>query len=129
SRSQLARLVALVTVVAVLLVGGPVLAAFPTAALGAIVVYAALRLIDVAGFRKLAAFRRNELLLALAALIGVLVVDILYGVLVAIGLSVAEMLSRVARPHDAIQGFVPDLAGMHDIDAYPHAPPLPRLAA
>ena len=39
--------------------------AFPTAALGAVVVYAAVRLIDVAEFRRLAAFRRSELLLAL----------------------------------------------------------------
>ena len=127
SRTQLYSLVALATAMAVLLIGGPVLAKFPTAALGAIVVYAALRLIDLAGFRRLAAFRRNELLLAVAALVGVLVFDILYGVLLAIGLSVAEMLHRVARPHDAIQGLVPDLAGMHDIDDYPQATTIPGL--
>jgi MFS superfamily sulfate permease-like transporter len=75
----------------------------------------------------LAAFRRNEFLLALAAFAGVLVFDILYGVLVAIGLSVAEMLHRIARPHDAIQGFVPNLAGMHDIDDYPQATTIPGL--
>ena len=113
--------------VAVLLFAGPVLALFPTAALGAIVVYAAIRLIDVAGFRRLAAFRRSELLLALAAFAGVLVFDILYGVLLAVGLSVAEMLHRVARPHDAVQGFVPGLAGMHDIDDYPDATTVPGL--
>jgi len=127
SRTQLYSLVALAAVVVVLVAGGPVLAKFPTAALGAIVVYAALRLIDVAGFRRLAAFRRTELLLAVAALVGVLVFDILYGVLLAIGLSVAEMLHRIARPHDAVQGFVPDLAGMHDIDDYPQATTVPGL--
>jgi MFS superfamily sulfate permease-like transporter len=111
----------------VLLFAGPLLAKFPTAALGAIVVYAALRLIDVAGFRRLASFRRNEYLLAVAALLGVLVFDILYGILLAVGLSVAEMLHRVARPHDAIQGLVPDLAGMHDIDDYPEAETIPGL--
>ena len=37
------------------------------------------------------------------------------------------MLARVARPHDAIQGFVPGLAGMHDIDDYPQAHTLPGL--
>jgi MFS superfamily sulfate permease-like transporter len=42
-------------------------------------------------------------------------------VLVAVGLSVAELLSRVARPHDAVQGLVPGVAGMHDIDDYPEA--------
>ena len=41
SRSQLSSIVTLLLVVVVLFVGGPVLAAFPTAALGALVVYAA----------------------------------------------------------------------------------------
>jgi len=127
SRTQLHSLVALVCVIFVLLFLRPLLAHFPVAALGAIVIYAATRLIDIAGFRRLAAFRRSELVLALAAFVGVLVFDILYGILVAIGLSVAELLRRVARPHDAIQGRVPGLAGMHDIDDYPQAELIPGL--
>ncbi|MDQ7905061.1 sulfate permease [Phytohabitans sp. ZYX-F-186] len=127
SRTQAYSLVALVTVVGVLLLLGPLLERFPTAALGAIIVYAAVRLIDVHGFRRLAAFRRTELALALAACAGVLLFDILYGILVAVGLSVAETLHRVARPHDAVQGFVPGLAGMHDVDDYPQATTVPGL--
>ena len=88
------------------------LASFPEAALGAIVVYAAVRLIDVQAFRRLAAFRRSEFVLALATCAGVLVFDILYGVVAAVALSVAELLWRVGRPHDAIQGLVPR-AGRH----------------
>ena len=105
----------------------PLLAAFPTAALGAVVVYAAVRLIDVAEFRRLARFRRTEFLIALATAAAVLVVGVLPGVLVAIGLSVLALLGRVARPHDAIEGFVPDLAGMHDVDDYPDATVIPGL--
>src|SRR2546430_2089702 len=117
-----------VPLLAVLLrAGGPLLARFPPAALGAIVVYAALRLIDLAGFRRLNTFRRNELLLAVAALAGVLVFDILYGVLLAVGLSVVEMLHRIARPHDAVQGLVPNLAGMPGVDDYPQASTIPGL--
>ncbi|GAA4259095.1 SulP family inorganic anion transporter [Dactylosporangium darangshiense] len=126
-RTQLASVVTLATISGVLLFAAPLLELFPIAALGALVVYAAVQLIDVAGFRRLAAFRRSELLLALATLAGVLVLDILYGVLLAIGLSVAELLHRVARPHDAIQGLVPNLAGMHDIDDYPQATTIPGL--
>jgi MFS superfamily sulfate permease-like transporter len=114
-------------VVATLLFLGPAMAGLPTAALGAIVVFAAVRLVDVAGFRRLAAFRRSELLLAVGAFAGVLVFDILIGIVLAVGLSVAEMLARVARPHDAIEGFVPGLAGMHDIDDYPQARTVPGL--
>ena len=127
SRSQLYSLVALATVVVTLLFLRPVLAAFPTAALGAIVVYAATRLIDVAEFRRIALFRRSELFLAVATTAGVLVLDVLYGVLLAIGLSILDLLRRVARPHDGILGFAPGVAGMHDIDDYPDATPVQGL--
>ncbi|WP_020140582.1 SulP family inorganic anion transporter [Streptomyces sp. 351MFTsu5.1] len=127
ARSQAYSLVAAAAVVAVLLLLSPLLTRMPSAVLGALVVYAAVRMIDLAGFGRLAAFRRRELLLALGCLAGVLALDILYGVLVAVGLSVAELLNRVARPHDAIEGLVPGVAGMHDVDDYPTARTIPGL--
>lgn len=127
ARSQVYSLIAGVVVLAVLLFLSPLLSRTPSAVLGALVVYAAVRMIDLAGFRRLASFRRRELLLALGCLAGVLALDILYGVLVAVGLSVAELLTRVARPHDAVQGVVPGIAGMHDVDDYPAARTIPGL--
>ena len=52
SRTQVYSLTALVAVLAVLLVAGPVLASFPEAALGAIVIYAATSLINLPAFRR-----------------------------------------------------------------------------
>jgi high affinity sulfate transporter 1 len=127
ARSQAYSLVAGAVVLAVLLFLSPLLARTPSAVLGALVVYAAVRMIDLAGFHRLASFRRRELLLALGCLAGVLTLDILYGVIVAVALSVAELLVRVARPHDAIEGVVPGVAGMHDIDDYPQARTIPGL--
>ncbi|TPQ17745.1 SulP family inorganic anion transporter [Streptomyces sporangiiformans] len=127
ARSQAYSLIAGAAVLAVLLFLSPLLSRTPSAVLGALVVYAATRMIDLAGFRRLASFRRRELLLALGCLTGVLVLDILYGVLVAVGLSIAELLTRVARPHDAVEGLVPGVAGMHDIDDYPEARTIPGL--
>ena len=127
SNTQLYSVVAAGAVILVLLLFRPVLAAFPVAALGAIVIYAAIRLIDVTAFRRLAAFRRGELVVALSACAGVLVFNILYGVLLAVGISVADLLIRVARPHDAVLGRVPGLAGMHDVDDYPAARTIPGL--
>jgi high affinity sulfate transporter 1 len=127
SRSQLYSLVALATVLATLLFGRPLLAAFPLAALGALIVYAATRLIQLGEFRRFARFRRSELILALATTGGVLAFDILYGILVAVALSILDLLRRVARPHDAILGYAPGVAGMHDIDDYPQAHPIPGL--
>ncbi len=127
SRSQLYSLVTAASVVAVLLSLGPVLAHFPAPALGAIVIYAALRLIDIRTFRRLFAFRRRESLLALAACAGVLAFNILFGVLLAIGFSAADLLFRVARPHAAILGRVPGLAGMHNVEDYPASQTIPGL--
>ena len=127
NRSQLYSLVAFVTVLFTLVFFRSALANFPIASLGGLVIYAAFRLIDLAEFRRLATFRRREFLLALAATVGVLFFDILYGVLLAVAMSVIEMLSRVARPHDAILGRVPGVAGMHDVDDYPDAEQIPGL--
>lgn len=127
ARSQAYSLIAGAVVLAVLLFLSPLLARTPSAVLGALVVYAAVRMIDLTGFHRLATFRRRELLLALGCLAGVLALDILYGVIVAVGLSVAELLTRVARPHDAVEGLVPGVAGMHDVDDYPQARTIPGL--
>ena len=127
SRTQLYSLVALVTVLVAILTARGVLAVFPLAALGALVIYAAIRLIEIGELRRIAKFRKSELALALLTTVAVLALGVLYGVLVAITLSILDLLRRVARPHDAILGFVPGVAGMHDLDDYADATPVPGL--
>ncbi len=121
ARTQMYSLVATAVVLVVMLTAHNLLAKFPTAALGALVVYAGIRLIDVAEFKRLARFRASELILALATVAAVLLFGVLYGVVAAVGISILDLLRRVARPHDGVLGFVPGLAGMHDVDDYPEA--------
>ena len=127
SKSQLFSLVAMVTVILVLLFLRPVLALFPKVALGAIVIYAATKLIEVSEFIRLYRFRRSEFILALVTTLAVLMTDILVGVGIAVSLSVIELFSRVAHPHDAVLGRVPDLAGLHDIDDWEDVTTIPGL--
>ena len=127
SRTQLHSLVAALAVIAVMFLGGPVLAVFPSAALGAVVVYAAVRIIDLADWRRIAAFSRSELLLAVLTALGVMLFGVLQGIGIAIGLSILNLLRRLARPHDGILGRAPGVAGMHDIDDYPDAVQVPGL--
>ncbi|GAA4677772.1 SulP family inorganic anion transporter [Pseudonocardia yuanmonensis] len=127
ARSQLHSVVVLLAVVVVLLAGGRVLEALPRAALGALVVYAALRLIDVGEFRRIARFRRSELLLAVATVAAVLALGVLYGVLAAVGLSLLDLVRRIARPHSAVLGFAPGVPGMHDVHDLPGTEPVPGL--
>ena len=127
ARSQRYALVALVVVLAVLLWLRPLLALFPRPVLGALVVFAALQLIDIDAFRRLQRFKRSEFLLALVTLLGVLFSGILSGVVVAVGLSVLDLFARVARPHDAVLGEVRDLAGFHDVKDWPGGSTVPGL--
>ena len=127
SKSQLFSLVAMVAVILVLLFFRPILALFPKAALGAIVIYAATKLIQISEFIRLYRFRRSEFILAILTTIAVLATDILVGVGIAVSLSVIELFSRVARPHDAVLGRVPNLAGLHDIDDWQGAKTIPGL--
>lgn len=127
TKSQLFSLVAFVVVILVLLFLRPLLALFPKAALGAIVIYAALRLIEIPEFIRLRNFRLNEFTLALITLFGVLATDILVGVGVAVGLSVIDLFARVARPHDAVLGEIPNLPGLHDIADWDGATTIPGL--
>ena len=127
SKSQLYSLVAMIAVIIVLLFFRPVLASFPKAALGAIVIYAATKLIEVSEFIRLYRFRRSEFFLAIITTVAVLATDILIGVAIAVSLSVIELFYRVARPHDAVLGTVPDLAGLHDIDDWEGAKTIPGL--
>jgi high affinity sulfate transporter 1 len=127
SRTQLFSLVAFLVVIVVLLFLRPLLAQFPIAALGAIVIYAATKLIEIPEFVRLWQFRRSECFLALTTTIGVLATNILVGVAVAVGLSVIDVFARVARPHDAILGTVTGVPGLHDIEDWPGAETIPGL--
>ncbi len=127
ARSQVVGLVASAAVIFVVLAVPGLIAYIPRAALGGIVIYAALRLIDVHGLVKLAKFRTSEFALAVIAFTGVIVFDVLAGILVAVGLSVVELFARVARPPAAVLGRVPGLAGLHNVEDYPDAQTIPGL--
>ena len=126
-RSQLTSVAAALTVALVLLFAAPLLESFPLAALGGLIVYAAGRLIDVHEMRRIASFRRSEAALVAASFAGVILFGLLIGIGIAVALSVVELFARIARAHDAVQGEVPGLAGLHDVDDYPDAVTTPGL--
>ena len=127
SRTQVVSLVAAGLVVATLVLLSPVLGEIPRAALAAVIVAAAISIIDVAGYRALWRVSRQEALLAAVAALGVIVFDVLVGVLLAVTLSVLAALGRIARPHDAVLGDAPGLEGWVEVDAHPDAVREPGL--
>lgn len=114
-RSQRYALVAAGVTVLVLLGLRPLISQFPRPVLAAIVMYAALRLVEPGAYAHLWRFRPSECLLALGTLVGVLLTGLLTGVALAVGLSVVALFGRLARPHAAVMGEVPGMAGFHDV--------------
>ena len=94
--------------ISTLIVGGMVLitAAFltgffhdlPEAVLGAIVIHAAMGLIKVEPFKKLFRQNRGDFWAAIATLLGVLVFEVLAGLLIGVFVSLGLLMARVVRP-------------------------------
>ena len=127
SRTQLVSLLASAFTVATLLFLRPVLGEIPRPALAAVIASAAISIIDVRGYRSLWKVSRAEMILAVVAALGVIVFDVLIGVLVAVTLSIVVALHRIARPHDATLGDLPGVDGWVDVGAYPTAMTEPGL--
>ena len=101
-KSQMVGLVAAALTVIFLLFFTPLLAPLPTAALGAIIIVASFGLLDVAAFRFLRRVRPAEFWLAVMTAFGVLTVGILQGILVAVMLSLINVIYHISRPNDAL---------------------------
>ena len=127
AHTQVYSLVAAGLVLLVLLGLGFLLESFPLAALSGLIIFAAVQLIDIRGFHRLWSFRRREFALALATAAGVLVFGLLYGIVIAVAVSVVDLLSRVARPHAAVLGTVDGVPGWHSVTDYPEAVQEPGL--
>jgi SulP family sulfate permease len=120
--------------VVAVLIAGPllipgVIAQVPIAALAGVIVYAALTLVRPTEWAALLRFRISEFAIAAACAVSVVLFGILTGVIIAIALSIAEFMARLARPHDGVLGFVPNYAGMHDVDDYDTTSTIPGMVA
>ncbi len=101
-KSQWVGLIAAALTIIFLLFFTPLLAPLPTVVLGAIIIVASFGLLDVPAFRFLRRVRSVEFWLAVVTAFGVLTVGILQGVLVAVMLSLVNVIYHISRPHDAL---------------------------
>jgi sulfate permease, SulP family len=127
SRSQLSNLVAALLVIVTLLFLLPLFRDLPEATLGAIVIHAVWGLFDVGELRRYWRLRRTDFALALVALLGVLVFDILPGLLLAVILSLVLLIYRASRPQGSILGRLPDKQAYGDIVRHPENETMPGL--
>ena len=114
-KTQLAQMLAGISVAIFLLFFTGILKHVPQVALAAIVIFAALGLFQQRQLRALYRADRIEFGLAIATFTCVVAFGMLTGILVAVGLSLAVFLSSVTRPHDAVLGPVDGVDGFHDV--------------
>ena len=127
ARSQIAGLVAAATVAVILLfLTGPV-QYLPKAVLGAVIVFAAIGLIEPAAWRALAEIDHVEVAIAAVTTICVVFLGVLEALVVAVGLSMIDTVRRSARPHDAVLGWVERLGRYADVSLHRSARVTPGI--
>lgn len=125
ARTQLTGVVGAAAITLMLLFAPGLLRNLPSPALAAVVIAAALSLADVGGVVRLWRQRRTEFILAMAAFAGVALLGVLYGIAVAVALSVGNVFRRLWWPYQAVLGRDPGLPGYHDVSRHPDARPIP----
>ena len=127
ARTQLAGVVGAVTVAALLMVAPNVLANLPKAALAAVVITAAIGLIEVRDLKRIYQVQRWEFWLSIGCFAGVAVLGVIPGIGLAIVVAIVEFLWDGWRPYSAVLGRVEGRKGYHDITRHPDARLVPGL--
>lgn len=128
AQTQLASVVGALAVLVFVLAAPGVTTYLPDATLGAVVIVAATALIDLRGLVRMWHMSRIEFGLAAAAFLGVTLVGVLQGIVVAIGLSFAAVIARAWQPYRTELVRTADRPGYHDIERHPDGQRIPGLA-
>jgi len=127
AKSQLTGVVGAAIVALLLLLFNSLLADLPQSALAAVVIAAALSLMDLRALAKYLRVRPSAFVLSLVATAGVIFLGVLQGIVLAIILAVLLFFRRSWWPHGAVLGEVDGIDGWHSVDRYPDATELPRV--
>lgn len=126
-RSQLSGLISAAALAILLIYLNDVLRVLPHAALGAILAFAALSLIDLKGLRETWQISRMEFGFALISMWGAISLGVLSGVVIAIAGTLLYILLKEMRPRDAQLGLVPGRPGFYKLHRVESAAPPPGM--
>jgi high affinity sulfate transporter 1 len=127
AKSQATGLVGALAIALMLLFFPNLVRNLPDSALAAVVISAAIGLIEAAGVRKLYRVHKTEFALSIACFLGVALLGVIEGIFIAIALSLLNFIRRAWRPHHAVLGRADDVKGYHDVTRYPDAKRIPGL--
>jgi high affinity sulfate transporter 1 len=127
-RTQLGGLVAAGTILLILLYLTEPISYLPKTVLGAVIISAAIGLVDPKAWQALWNTDRVEVTIAAVTTIGVVSIGVLEALLLAVGLSIVDVVRRSARPHDAVLGWADELGRYADVAVHPSARVTPGVA-
>ena len=121
ARTQIAGLTAAAAIALVLLFLTDPMQYLPKAVLGAVIVSAAIGLVDRGAWHALRLVSRFELGVAAVTTVGVVVLGVLEALAIAVALSIVDVVRRSAQPHDAVLGWVDRLGRYGNVQLHPSA--------
>lgn len=127
AKTQVTGVVGAIAIAVLLMLAPQLLQNLPQTALAAVVIAAAIGLIEVTDLLRIYRIQRWEFWLSMACFAGVAVLGAIPGIALAIVIAVIEFLWDGWRPHSAVLGSVDRIKGYHDISRYPDARLIPGL--
>lgn len=127
ARTQAAGLVAAISVLVLILTAPGALATLPLATLAAVLIVAVSKLVNPAAARELYRSRSGEFWLGVICTAGVVIAGPLWGIGIAVGISLLLFMHRSWRPHTTVLVRVDGMKGYHDSDRHPEGQQVPGL--
>ena len=127
AKSQLASVIGSIVVIVLLLFFNSLLSDLPQSALAAVLIGAALSLLDLRALVRYWRVRKSAFALSLIASLGVIVLGVLQGIVIAIALAVAMYFRRGWQPHGAVLGRSGTSAEWHNVERFPEARQVPGV--
>src|SRR5450631_3656086 len=120
-RTQFVGLISAAVIAVILLFLTAPVEKLPKACLGAVIVIAAAGLIEPAAWRALRSAGMRQVIIAGVTAVGVITVGVLNALIVAVVLSIVDVVARTQKPHDAVLGWVERLGRYADASTHPSA--------
>ena len=119
ARTQLTGVTGALLVVGFVLLTPDLTSFLPSSTLAAVIVVAAANLIDAPAVIRLLRVEPIDGFLSVAAFLGVIMIGVLQGIVLAIALSVVAFTNSAWRPYRAELGRIPHVRGYHDLSRHP----------
>jgi high affinity sulfate transporter 1 len=128
AQTQVANLITWAATVVTLLFFTPLFATLPEAVLGALIIHAVWHIIASRKLHTIRLESRTEYWFGLLAFLGVILIDVLEGMVIGLVSSLVYVVYRSSRPHLATVARVPGLPGVYtDVDRHPENVPVPGM--